>query len=106
MEYGNTLTLQFATSGLAFGDEEASDVQPDTYSAQLETLTTSPSKICDLAVYAMDSYTYWVRFYASASVNSNIVSGKGYYVAFYWTKDNASMVERVKVIVDPDVESD
>jgi len=104
VEYKDTITIQFETKRYSSASGEIENVEPDTFEAYVETSEISPKQIAELtSIQTINSYTYWVNFYASESTNEEIISGNAYYIAFYWEKDSVKKCERQGVVVVPDV---
>ena len=100
IEYASTLTIEYTTQAY---DEESGwlDIEPDTIEAWLETAETSPQKIKQLPCEKVGDRTrVWINFFADPNV---VQSGKAYYVTLYWTKEGIKEVQRVLVVVVPDV---
>ena len=73
------------------------NVDADTYSAQLETYDTQPAKIADMSCSKIGTGVYVMWFYADKITYSPLAN---YYLTFNWEYDGKTQIKRVPARIE------
>jgi hypothetical protein len=78
-------------------DGAYTNVDADSYSAQLETYDTQPAKVADLSCTKVGTGEYVMWFYADTSLYDPL---SNYYLAFTWVYGGKTQIKRVPVRIE------